>query len=282
MSTLEQWLDTQAQPGRLLYLVLDADGQLDERNALANELGPDRYRNLYIGTPAESLTNIGPYLFQLASLDHPVVQALLKRPERHWGWLASAAETDLDAITTHWQERLVTAERQNQALYRLHDNRVLGRALAYLRSEQYPEYLGPMISVCYWQAQQWTVTDNPNPGMHPLPSDPAWLKTPAPEAIFASVQFDNSRRYLMSEHTDALADLAEQQEVDTWLRAQLDLAGTWGWHTPGQVHFLLTQSLQASGYLLPRSWLPRPNENTSTRFDRVYQEVRYWQGEGPV
>jgi len=282
MNTLEQWLQEQTRQGHRLYLVLDADGQLEERNALVSELGVDRYRNLYTGTPADSLANIGPYLFQLESVEHPAVKALLKMPERHWGWLASTASTDLDAITTHWRDRLVTGERPNQTLYRFHDNRVVGRALAFLQPEQRPGYLGPFTSLCYWQAEQWMVTDNPNPGMHPLPPDAPWLSTPTPEATFAHLQFENTRRYLLREHKDTLAALAAQQDVDTWLRNQLDLARSWGWQEPEHIHFMLTQSLQTPGYVLPTACLPRPDETPSTHVDRLYQEKLFWQGEGSV
>ncbi|VVP53168.1 DUF4123 domain-containing protein [Pseudomonas fluorescens] len=278
MSTLEHWLQEQTNQGRRLYLVLDSDGQLDERKALASELGSEQYRNLYMGTPADSLANVAPYLFQLTSAEHPTLQALLNTPERHWGWLASAAHTDLDTLTRHWRERLVTGERPNQALYRFHDNRVLGRALAYLQPEQYPEYLGPMTSVCYWQAEQWTVSDNPDPGQHPLSLEPAWLNTPTPQASFIGVQFVNVRRYLMREDTETLVKLAEHQDVDSWLREQLDLARAWGWQEPQQIHFLLTQNLQASGYTPPEAWLPKPEETPALHFDRLYQEHLYWQG----
>ena len=282
MNTLERWLHKQSRQGRHLYLVLDSDGQLDERNALASALGVDQCRNLYVGTPANSLANVAPWLFQLTTLEHPALKALLNAPQRHWGWLASAESSDLDQIATHWQNRLVTGERPHQALYRFHDNRVLARALAYLLPEQLPDYLGLLTSVCCWQAEQWTVTDNPDPGVHPLPPDPAWCHTPTPEAIFNSLQFDNARRYLVREHTEEMLDLARQQDMDTWLRGQLDLARTWGWQDPDSLHFLLTQSLQAPGYSPPKNWLPQANETPTMHFDRVYQETLYWQGDAPL
>jgi hypothetical protein len=282
MNTLTHWLNDQTKLGRHLYLVLDSDGQLDERNALAGELVTEQYRNLYLGTPADSLAAVGPYIFQLDTAEHPPLKALFSSPERHWGWLASSASGDLEVLTRHWQARLVTGQRPNQALYRFHDNRVLGRALAYLQPEQRPDYLGPLISVCYWQAEQWVVTDNPVPGDHPLPFDPAWLSIPQSEATTAGVQFDNTRRYLMRDHTDAVVSLAKQQDVDTWLRGQLDCARTWGWQTPDQIHFLLTQSLQAPGYAPPSTWLPRPCETPAAHFERVYQEKLYWQGDASV
>jgi hypothetical protein len=177
---------------------------------------------------------------------------------------------------------LVVGERPNQSLYRFHDNRVLGRALDFLQPEQRPDYLGPLASVCYWQADQWKIVYNLDPGVHPRPSDPAWLNTPISEATFAGQQFDNARRYLVREHSESLVKLVEQQDLDTWLRGQLDLARTWKWREPEQIHFLLTQSLQASGYALPRDWLPKPDEVPSMHFDRLYQEKLYWQGDAPV
>ena len=132
-------------------------------------------------------------------------------------------------------------------------------------------YLGLLTSVCYWQAEQWAVTENPDPGVHPLTPDPAWCHTPKSEATLKRIQFDNTRR-----------DLARQQDMDTWLRDQLDLARTWGWQDPDSLHFLLTQSLQAPGYSPPKNWLPQANETSTMHFDRVYQETLYWQGDAPL
>lgn len=282
MSTLGQWLQEQTRQGRCLYLVLDSDGQLDERNALVDALGVEQYRNLYTGTPADSLANVAPYLFQLGTPEHPALQALLNTPQRHWGWLASCANADLDGLARHWQNRLVTGERPNQALYRFHDNRVLGRALASLQPGQRPDYLGPMTSVCYWQAEQWMVADNPDPGAHPLPADPAWCHTPTPEATYKRIQLDNTRRYLIREHTDELLSLAQRHDIDTWLHDLIDLAHTWGWQQPESIHLLLTQSLQAPDYAPPKTWQPQPNETPQAHFERVYQQVLFWQGDGPL
>lgn len=282
MNPLEQWLHAQAEHGRRIYLVLDADGQLEERNALIAMLDSDQYRNLYVGTLAASLADMAPYLIQLESTEHPALQTLLHTPGRNWGWLGSAETGDLETLTRHWQDRLISGERPNQALYRIHDNRVLGRALAFLLPEQRPDFLGPLSSVCYWHADQWQSANNPAPGMYPLPPDPAWSKTPIPEATFTGQQFDNTRRYLVREHSERLIKLVEQYDLDTWLRQQLELARTWQWREPEQIHFLLTQSLQASSYALPKAWLPKPDETPSMHFDRLYQEALYWQGDAPL
>ena len=180
-----QWLQEQTRLGRRIYLMLDSDGQLDARNALIGELGADLYRNLYSGTPADAMAHIGPHLFQLESITQPLIQTLLRTPERHWGWLASANDGDLDALTTHWRERLVSGEPPHQTLFRFHDNRVLGRVLACLHLQQHLCFLGPMLSVCYWHAEQWTLIDNLHPGLCPLPFDPAWLKQSILEATCA-------------------------------------------------------------------------------------------------
>lgn len=282
MNTPEQWWYEQSRMGRCIYLLLDSDGKRQERDALVAELGNERFREVYLGTPAHSLASAGPYLFQIDQVNHPVVLALIKVLEPDWGWLASGSDSDLDTLTQHWRDRLVTGEPPNQALYRFHDNRVLGRALAVLQPEDYSGYLGPMASVCYWQTEQWKVTDNPAPGTHPLPAEPAWLNIPTPQATYAAVQFDNTRRYLMRQHTEPLAGLAEQQNIDVWLRTQLDLARTWEWQEPDAIYFLLIQSLRAPGYAPPASWQPKPNETPAQHFARLYQEALYWQGEEPV
>ncbi len=282
MTILKQWLQAQTKLDRTLYLVLDSYGQLDERSELVNELGAERYHSLYVGTPAESLVNVGPYLFQLGSPVPISLQALLDAPERHWGWLASSAGAGLETVAAHWRARLVMQAPPNQAVYRFHDNRVLARALAHLSAEECPAYLGPLASVCYWHAEQWTIADNPAPGIYPLPQDPAWHHTPTPEAITAGVQLDNTRRYLVREHTDSLLALAEQHHLDTWLTEQLALLQAWRWQEPEQIHLLLTQSLRAAGFTPPPSWSPRPNETPSAHFERVEQEIRFWQGNASV
>jgi len=279
MTPVKRWLHEQNRAGRDLYLMLDVDGQLDERTALPGDLGVERYRNLYAGTAANALAQSGPLLFQIDSIGYPAIQALLDTPERNWGWLASASHFELDAVAAHWRERVMTGERPNLAIYRVHDNRVLGRALAHLQPQQYAELLGPMVSVCYWHDEQWRVADNPDPGMHPLPADPPWLQTPTPELVYTNVLFDNARRYLVGEHTDAMTRLAEQLDVDDWLWGQIQRARLWGWQAPEQVHFLLTQSLQLPAYLPPKSWLPKPEEEPAAHFERVYQQVLYWQTE---
>lgn len=282
MNTLEQWLHEQSRSARDLYLMLDSDGQLDERVALARELGADQYRSVYAGTVAGALAPSGPFLFRVGSVKHPVIQALLATPERHWGWLASASHVDLDILTGHWRNRLITGARPSLAVYRVHDNRVLGRALAHLQPEQRPGFLGPFASVCYWHAEQWTVADNPDPGQHPLPDEPAWLHTPTPDMVYANVQFDNTRRYLVGQHTEALAAVAAVLNVDDWLWGLLELGYLWGWQQPEQLHFMLTGCLHTPGFLPPKFWEPKPEEDPAAHFERVSQQVLFMQRDAPV
>ncbi len=112
--------------------------------------------------------------------------------------------SDLESLARHWRTRLVTGERPNQALYRFHDSRVLGRALAHLQPEQRPAFLGPISSACYWLAGRWLHADNPAPGDHPVPAEPAWLVVPTASETAAGIQFDNAWRYLIAEWTSRL------------------------------------------------------------------------------
>lgn len=282
MNTPQRWTETQIDQGHYLYLVLDSTGQLEERDRLLNLLESRQYSSIYIGTSANALAVRGPYIFQLDTVDHPTIKTLLQAPERHWGWLASSESNDPGELTRHWRDRLVTGVRPNQALYRFHDNRVLARALAHMPTDRYPEYLGPMTSVCYWQTEQWAVADNPNPGAHPVPAEPAWLAVPTSASTYANVQFDNVHRYLMAEHTDSFLHLARHQNVNTWLRETLDLAQAWGWREPDSLHFLLIHSLQASpDFKPPAFWNPRPDETANEHFERVYYQVLNGQGSSP-
>jgi hypothetical protein len=282
MNTLGQWLSDQSRSDRDLFLMLDTLDHLGERMALTDALGADHFRNLYVGTEANSLAQTGPFLFQVGNVRHPLIQTLLNTPEGNWGWLASAIHVDLDALTAHWRERVVTRQPSNQAVYRVHDNRVLGRALAHLQPEQYAELLGPIASVCYWRDERWAVANNPDPGAHPLPADPPWLQTPTPEGVSANVLFDNARRYLVGEHTEAMATLAKQFDVDDWLWGQIQQSRLWGWQQPQQVLFLLTESLKAPGFLPPEHWRPKPAEDPEAHFERVYQQTLYLQKEGAL
>lgn len=117
------------------------------------------------------------------------------------------------------------------------------RALNHLATGAIPGYLGPIISVCYWQGQQWETLSNPTPGNHPVPERPAWCEVPVEGDQSAQIREVNARRYLLAEHLDAYARITEQQDPDLWLSTQLALADTWGWQAPEQLEFFLVQSL---------------------------------------
>lgn len=279
MNTLEQWLQEQTRQGRHLYLILDADGHFDERTALIKGLGLEQCRNLYVGTAAEALASVVPYIFLLDSVAHPTLQHLLSTPSRHWGWLASAVSGDLAMLSQHWQSLLVRGEPAHQVIHRFYDSRVFARTLAFLQPQQRSDYLGPVSSACYWQDEHWGVIDNPDPGVRPLPADAAWLNVPDAQGTDARVQYENVRRYLVGMHTEAMGDLARHLDIDTWLHDQLERARQWGWQAPQELHFLLMQSLRLQGEPWPSAWLPRAGDTPSIHFERVYREVQFWQGD---
>ena len=270
-----QWMAEQRRQGYSLCLVLDAQDQLDTRQALAGHRSPDRYSSVYSATPVAELAGIGPFLFILGDGDDDELDRLINAPDGQWGWFASLREGGLPEWVEHWRERLLVGTRPHQALYRFQDPRVLSRALAHLPVSAVAEYLGAAISVCYWQGACWAVTENPAPGRYPLPPDPAWLHVPAPAQLTAEVRHANAHRYLLAEHLEAYAALAEHRPPDLWLKRLLALAERWGWQQAAQLEFLLTQNLQSPDYLLPAWWEVQPGEGPSVHFERVYLRTRF-------
>ncbi|WP_409278145.1 DUF4123 domain-containing protein [Pseudomonas defluvii] len=277
MTTLSprQWMAEQLRQGCSLCLVLDAQDQLDTRQALAGRRSPDRYSSIYSATPVAELAGIGPFLFILGDGDDDELDRLINAPDGQWGWFASLREDGLPEWVEHWRERLLIGTRPHQALYRFQDPRVLSRALAHMPVSAVAEYLGTAISVCYWQGACWAVTENPAPGRYPLPPDPAWLHVPAPAQLTAEVRHTNAHRYLLAEHLEAYAALAERHPPDLWLTRLLELAERWGWQQAAQLEFLLTQNLQSPDYRLPAWWEVQPGEGPSAHFERVYLRTRF-------
>ncbi|EIK97139.1 hypothetical protein PMM47T1_08356 [Pseudomonas sp. M47T1] len=264
---INSWLDTQQHLGRSVYLMLDSDGQRDARNALMATLDYRDYVGLYAQTAAAALVDHGPYLMPLDP-QHPTAHALFKAADQHWGWLASS-EFTITELVEHWRQRLIVGQRPQQALYRFHDNRVLAKALAALPKGEYPVYLGPMASVCYWTTEGWAAVDNPAPGPHPPPDDPAWLSLPPAESVQAAVLHDNAYQYLLAEQVDAFATLAAVCNPGDWLKEQLALAQTWGWTAPERIALVLEASLIAKDNTPPRHWQPKEFESQDDHFDRV-------------
>lgn len=276
------WMLKQRRNGHALCIVLDSQNERELRQSLLKTRQFDQYLSVYGKTPVADLADAGPFIFTLDPADARHIDELLTHPERNWGWFASIQQGDLPTLAKHWQERLIIGTRPHQALYRFHDNRVLSRALAHLPVEAYPAYLGPAISVCYWQGTRWESTDNPAPDTYPLPDQPLWHQLPLPNEQTAEIRLTNARRYLLAEHVGAYAALAEQDDPEAWLHDRLAQAEAWGWLAPEQLAFLLTQTLQAPGYALASHWQVRPGETPTEHFERVHQATAFWQGEAPL
>lgn len=277
-----RWLIEHQRLGHALCVVLDSENERPMRQALLKNSRPDQYLSVYGQTMVANLSDAGPFVFILDQPGDKNITQLLMRPESHWGWLASLPKGNLPMLVDHWRERLIIAERPHQALYRFHDNRVLDRALRYLPVEAYPTYLGPVISVCYWQGTHWESTQNPAPGMYPVPDSPPWLLLPVPRQQAMETRLINARRFLLAEHVQAYAALAEQEEPEAWLRAMLDQAEAWNWQTPEQLEFLLIRSLQAPAHTLAPHWQVRPGETPDEHFERVRLTTAFEQGDAPL
>lgn len=277
-----QWMNDQLRLGHTLCLILDSEGELVARQALLNTPDPEQYCCVYSQTPISELANAGPFIFLIDNPGDARLKPLLDEPERSWGWLASIGNGDLPALARHWRERLIIGTRPHRALYRFHDNRVLGRALAHIPEEARPEYLGPAISVCYWHGAQWNVTHNPAPGEYPLPADPAWLSVPLPADRAMEILHSTVYRYLWAKHGEDLIRLSQRQDPGTWLTEQLSHAQQWGWTAPEQVHFLITSKLTETEPPLINNWAPHEGETPQAHYERLFNEMTFWSGEGSL
>ena len=278
-SPARQWMREQQRLGHTLCIVLNAESERDMRQSLLKTCQFDDYLSVYNDTPVADLADAGPFVFTFNQPDDTRIQELLKSVQRNWGWFASIQKGDLKSLVKHWQARLIIGARPHQALYRFHDNRVLNRALAHLREEAYPAFLGPAISVCYWQGTRWESMNNPAPASYPVPAQPLWHQAPVPDTQAAEIRLTNAHRFLLAEHVRAYAQLAEQHDPDAWLRDRLAQAETWGWLAPEQLQFLLTQSLRAQGCTLALDWQVRPDETPDEHFERVRQATAFCQGD---
>ena len=283
ISTLpRQWMNEQRRLGHELCLVLDSQNERETRQLLLKSSGHDQYLSVYNATTLANLADVGPFIFTLNQSGDSRLDDLLKHPDRNWGWLASVEKGALRELVNHWQQRLIVGTRPYQALYRFHDNRVLSRVLKHMPPEEYPAFLGPAISACYWDDAAWNTAHNPAPGKYPVPENPLWLRTPLPQPQASEIRRLNAHRYLLAEHVEAYANLAEEQEPDAWLRERLALAEAWGWVEPEQLEFLLIQSLQAPEFTLSPEWEVRGDERPVEHFERVRQLVGFWRGDAPI
>ena len=281
-SSPRHWMAEQRRAGHELCVVLDSQGQRAIRQMLLSASRFEQYVGVYGHTQIADLTDTGPFIITFDQSGEKRLDELLEHPQCNWGWLASLAKGDLRKLVSHWQERLLIGERPDLALYRFHDNRVLARALEHLPVEDYPAYLGPVISACYWQGTHWKTICNPAPGTYPVPVEPSWLRIPLPQPQAAEIRRLNAHRHLLAEHLQAYAELAEARDPDTWLHDCLTLAHAWHWYEPEQLEFLLTQSLRAPGHVLAPHWRVRGEETPQEHFERVHQLQAFWQGNEPL
>ncbi len=258
-------------------LVIDAGAQLSLKaggeHLLIQAGGIFSSRPITLGGTPDATRSATP----LAPGDVAALLTLLQTPQTHWGWLGSLADDDLGAVIRHWRERLLVGPAGSQALYRFHDNRTLARALAHLPTQQWPAFLGPLISVCYWQGEHWCSADNPMPGEYPVPDPALWLNVPNPQAM--TILQTNILRYLLAEHSEDLSRLAEHQDPKVWLNNVLEQARAWQWQSPEQLEFLVVQRLaEAVGTAVIR-WQSMPGEVAVDHFQRVVEQWRRSQRE---
>jgi len=268
------WMAQQQQAGRWLCLVLEGDSEA--RHSLLATRTVSQYCSLYRGTTVEELAANGPLILLLDHASEPELLGLLQQPELNWGWLGSLPDGDLSSVTRHWRERLLMGAAGSQALYRFHDNRTFARALAYLPTQEWPAFLGPLISICYWHGERWNCANNPAPGEYPVPDPTPWLDVPNPQAT--AILQANILRYLLAEYSEDLCRLVEYQDPKAWLAQVLQQARVWHWEAPEQLAFLVVQRLlEASGEAFIH-WQPVSGELAVDHFQRVVEQWRQAQG----
>ncbi|MCF5025142.1 DUF4123 domain-containing protein [Pseudomonas lurida] len=260
-----RWMDQQHQAGRRLCLILE--GHDDACQPLLATRDVSGYRSLYAETDLAELAGEGPVILLLEQMSEPALAALVQQPYNNWGWLGSLPGEDLAAVTRHWRDRLLVGTTGAPSMYRFHDNRTLGRALAYLQPEHLPAFLGPLVSVCYWHEERWRTADNPQPGEYPVPDPAPWLNTPNPNA--EAILHANILRYLLAEHSEDLVALAEFQDPRIWLEQLLKQARTWQWRRPEQLEFLVVRRLEEATRSSVIRWQPLVGEAPGDHFERV-------------
>ncbi|PIB61137.1 MULTISPECIES: DUF4123 domain-containing protein [unclassified Pseudomonas] len=269
MDTLpSQWMSQQLQAGRRLCLILE--GENAARQPMLAARGLLEYCSLYAQTPLAEIATAGPLILLLDQVGEPALLDLLQNPETNWGWLGSLPAVDLTGVTQHWRDRLLVGPQGNQALYRFHDNRTLARALNHLSSEQWPAFLGPLISVCYWHEGRWHCGNNPLPGDYSVPDPAPWLSIPNPNAH--AILHANILRYLLAEHSESLAALVEFQDPRVWLTQVLEQARAWQWRRPEQLEFLVVRRLEEATRDSGIRWQPTAGEPPEDHFQRVLQQ----------
>ncbi|WP_347906027.1 DUF4123 domain-containing protein [Pseudomonas purpurea] len=264
---LNDWFDQQAQLNRTLVLVLDSLAEPNPVTSLYSAELMQRSVQLYRRTVYADFCAISPWLSELHDPDAHAFRALLDDPQRHWGWIASMDKADLDAVTQHWQARMVIDEDGDRSLFRFQDNRVIARCLASLTAAEIPLLLGPFSSVLYWADPEWKSTDNPRPGTYPVANPAPWLRTPEPAERSRSILRDNLKRWLLVYHLEAVTQLSDTRNVSEWLEEQIDLLDAWQWNTPEQREcmFRLRLDPQCAADV---AWSALPGETPPQHFER--------------
>ncbi|MFJ2362405.1 DUF4123 domain-containing protein [Pseudomonas sp. NPDC087697] len=264
---LNSWLSEQAQLNRVLILSLDSLAEPNPVNSLYSAGLMQRSVQLYRRTPYADFAAISPWLTELHNPGAEAFRQLLDDPQRNWGWIGSMDKADLDALTQHWQARMVIDEDGERSLFRFQDNRVIARCLTTLNETEYPLLLGPISSVLYWDVDQWKSVDNARPGVYPVPNPAPWLRTPESGEQARSILRDNLKRWLLTYHVEAAAGLAETRVVSEWLEEQMDLMDLWQWKTPEQRELMLSRRLNPK-CMEDAAWEPLPGETPDVHFAR--------------
>lgn len=264
---LNNWLGEQAKLNRVLILALDSLAEPNPVTSLYSAGLMQRSVQLYRRTQYAEFAAISPWLTELHNPGADAFRKLLDDPQRNWGWIGSMDKTDLDGLTQHWQARMVIEEDGERSLFRFQDNRVIARCLSNLNETEYPLLLGPISSVLFWDEDQWKKTDNARPGVYPAPDPTPWLRNPESGEQARSILRDNLKRWLLTYHVEAAAELAETRVVSEWLEEQMDLLDLWQWTTPQQRELMLSRRLNPK-CMEDVAWEPLPGEMPEVHFAR--------------
>ncbi|MHC8371963.1 DUF4123 domain-containing protein [Pseudomonas sp. MDT1-85] len=264
---LNNWLGEQAKLNRVLILALDSLAEPNPVTSLYSAGLMQRSVQLYRRTQYADFAAISPWLTELHNPGADAFRKLLDDPQRNWGWIGSMDKADLDGLTQHWQARMVIDEDGERSLFRFQDNRVIARCLANLKETEYPLLLGPISSVLYWDEEQWKSVDNARPGVYPAPDPAPWLRNPESGEQARSILRDNLKRWLLTYHVEAAAELAETRVVSEWLEEQMDLLDLWQWKTPEQRELMLSRRLNPE-CMKDVAWEPLPGEMPEVHFAR--------------
>jgi hypothetical protein len=264
---LNNWLGEQAKLNRVLILALDSLAEPSPVTSLYSAGLMKRSVQLYRRTQYADFAAISPWLTELHEPHADAFRKLLDDPQRNWGWIGSMDKADLDGLTQHWQARMVIEEDGERSLFRFQDNRVIARCLNNLNVAEYPLLLGPIASVTFWDENQWKSVDNIRPGVYSAPDPAPWLRNPESGEQARSILRDNLKRWLLTYHVEAAAELAETRVVSEWLEQQMELLDLWQWNTPEQRELMLSRRLNPK-CMDDVAWEPLPGETPEMHFAR--------------